>query len=227
MENLLDNPVYYALVSGDQDKGFGSEYVRAFVQEISPFAGFQEQLENGFEELKQMLPPGRSILFATRNEINQPKGWRLMRHIHGSQFVFSTRKTFDHFDAAIQPLNRQHISQMIDLAALTKPGPFDIRTIEFGEYHGIFNDNRLVAMTGQRLHTFYHTEISAVCTHPDHLGKGYAASLLKHQIDKILTDGKIPFLHVRSDNKRAIEIYERLGFNYSGVMNFYFLENGS
>ena len=78
-------------------------------------------------------------------------------------------------------------------------------------------------MTGQRLHVGDNTEISAVCTHPDHLGKGYAAALMLHQMHLIRDQGKIPFLHVRGDNDRAIALYHRLGFVRSRGMNFYFL----
>ncbi|HVG42779.1 MAG TPA: GNAT family N-acetyltransferase, partial [Chitinophagaceae bacterium] len=69
----------------------------------------------------------------------------------------------------------EHVEQMMQLATLTKPGPFGPHTIDFGYYYGIFEEGKLVAMTGQRLHVAHFTEISAVCTHPDHLGKGYAA----------------------------------------------------
>jgi predicted GNAT family acetyltransferase len=110
---------------------------------------------------------------------------------------------------------------------LTKPGPFAMRTIEFGYYHGIFDRDKLVAMTGQRLHPGHYAEVSAVCTHPDHLGKGYAAALLLHQLAIIRRQGKIPFLHVRADNDRAIALYERLGFRENGPMNFYFLTKRS
>ena len=79
-------------------------------------------------------------------------------------------------------------------------------------------------MTGQRLHVQNYTEISAVCTHPDHLGRGYASALLKHQVRLILEQGQVPFLHVRDDNHRAIEIYKRLGFAVSRPMNFYLLK---
>lgn len=110
------------------------------------------------------------------------------------------------------------------LAALTKPGPFNTRTIEFGHYHGIFDNGKLVAMTGQRLHIDNYTEVSAVCTHPDHLGKGYAAALIIHQLQLILSQGQKPFLHVRDDNDRAISLYERLGFKVNRSMNFYFMK---
>jgi predicted GNAT family acetyltransferase len=80
-----------------------------------------------------------------------------------------------------------------------------------------------VAMTGQRLHPQQYTEVSAVCTHPDHLGNGYASALVQHQVQLILQQGKTPFLHVREDNSRAIALYERLGFSISRNMNFYFM----
>jgi predicted GNAT family acetyltransferase len=112
---------------------------------------------------------------------------------------------------------------MIELVRLTRPGPFGKKTIDFGYYHGIFDDNRLVAMTGQRLHVEKHTELSAVCTHPDYLGKGYATALMQHQMQIILRNGQKPFLHVRDDNDRAIAVYERLGFVVSRPMYFYFL----
>lgn len=121
------------------------------------------------------------------------------------------------------PLDKQHTAEMVELAKLTKPGPFGLRTIEFGHYYGIFDQDKLVAMTGQRLHPQQYTEVSAVCTHPEHLGKGYASALVQHQVQLILQQGQVPFLHVRGDNNRAIALYERLGFRISRNMNFYFM----
>ena len=99
--------------------------------------------------------------------------------------------------------------------------------MDFGNYHGIFDHDNLVAMTGRRLHVYDYTEVSAVCTHPNYLGRGYAKILLQHQINSILEEKKIPFLHVRSDNKRAIELYERIGFEKNGNMNFYFFRKST
>jgi predicted GNAT family acetyltransferase len=100
----------------------------------------------------------------------------------------------------------------MELTALTKPGPFDRRTREFGRYVGIRVNGSLVAMAGERMKVLGHTEVSAVCTHPEHTGKGYAQALMLEVIKGIRERGEIAFLHVRQDNLRAIEIYKRLGF---------------
>jgi len=224
VEDLLDNPVYNALLSGDAAFANGSGNVRYFDEAVSPFAGFPIGDEYGFEELATQLPAGRRILFASITPIAIPQHWQLKAYIQGSQFVFDITHAIP--PPALSPvaLGPQHIDEMVALAALTKPGPFNKRTIEFGSYYGFLENNRVVAMTGQRLHVQEYAEISAVCTHPDALGKGYATALLLHQLAIILNTGKIPFLHVRSDNDRAIAIYERVGFRYRGPMHFYFLQ---
>lgn len=109
---------------------------------------------------------------------------------------------------------------MLALAQLTKPGPFGLRTRELGTYIGIRQNGQLVAMAGERLRVPGFTEISAVCTHPDHLGRGYAATLMTELMHRIRSRGEVPFLHVREDNTRAIPIYERLGFRKRVLLHF-------
>jgi predicted GNAT family acetyltransferase len=67
-------------------------------------------------------------------------------------------------------------------------------------------------MAGERLKVPGYTEVSAVCTHPDHTGHGYARILMTEAMRRICERGETPFLHVREDNVRAIELYNRLGF---------------
>ena len=219
----LDNPVYHALLSNDAPKALGTDIVRFFDPEVSPFVGFPEQYAAGFRDLHQLLPADRLILFATRQEIPVPEGWQLLHFVPGTQFVYAWDNLFEADFSSLTPLGQEQVPQMLELTALTRPGPFGKRTIEFGNYHGIFQGEQLVAMTGRRLQVHDHTEISAVCTHPDHTGRGYAKQLLQHQVNSILAENRIPFLHVRADNLRAVELYERLGFRQNGNMNFYFL----
>ncbi len=42
-EQLLNNPVYYALQSGDAHLWSGSDKVKYFEEQVSPFAGFPEE----------------------------------------------------------------------------------------------------------------------------------------------------------------------------------------
>lgn len=224
MNDLLQNPVFNALTTGDCHLSFGSNNVKYFDAAVSPYAGFPEDYENGFEELHALLPAGRRILYAKPTPIEPPNGWQLQHEIEGLQFVYAGTEKIEGDFSTIVPLTEEHVDAMIELVKLTKPGPFDKRTIDFGYYHGIFADGNLVAMTGQRLHVGNYTELSAVCTHPAHLGKGYASALMQHQMQIILSMGQQPFLHVRADNERAIAVYERLGFVVSRPMYFYFMK---
>ncbi len=224
MNHLLSNPVYHALLSGDGHLSFGNGQVKYFDEEVSPFAGFDTDYENGFADLYEQLPSGRNILYATPFPFTQPPGWILEDEIKGLQFVYENGGAFNSDFSNLIPLEEEHVEQMIHLAKLTKPGPFGPKTINFGNYFGIFEKDHLVAMTGQRLHVQNYTEISAVCTHPDNTGKGYAFKLLQHQLQLILQQGQHPFLHVRDNNHRAIALYERMGFTVSGQMNFYFMK---
>jgi ribosomal protein S18 acetylase RimI-like enzyme len=227
VKDLLDNPVFNALRTKDAHLGHGVENVKWFDEAVSPFAGIKSGYQNGFEDLYKLLPGNRKILFNSRTPIIEPQGWVFRAAIEGRQFVYNGTRVESDACLDIVPLKNEHAEEMVKLAQLTKPGPFALRTIEFGHYHGIFQEGKLVSMTGQRLHLPGYSEISAVCTHPDHLGKGYAAALLLHQLNIILSDGEIPFLHVRADNARAISLYERLGFKENGPMHFYFMQKAS
>ena len=138
--------------------------------------------------------------------------------------VYAKNEVSPYLSESIIPLTLTDVPAMLSLTQLTKPGPFAKRTIEFGNYEGIFENKVLAAMTGRRFHCFDHIEISAVCTHPLHLGKGYAKQLLLSQLDSILSSGNKPYLHVKEDNERAIHVYEALGFTTRMPVYFYVLQ---
>ena len=109
------------------------------------------------------------------------------------------------------PLLPEHYAQAVELAKLTNPGPFGIRTPELGEYFGYFDGGRLIAMAGERMCAGDLHEISGICTHPDFQGRG---SRKAHaQTDSPANaQGKTPFLHVMGNNTPALALYEKMGF---------------
>jgi predicted GNAT family acetyltransferase len=129
-------------------------------------------------------------------------------------------------DAAptIRRLDPADVPRMLALVAIAQPGPFERSTIEMGTYLGVFDGEELLAMAGERTHPPGHTEISAVCTHPDARGRGLGAALTSAIARGIVARGETPFLHVADGNDNAKRLYERLGFRTRTIMQFTLVE---
>jgi predicted GNAT family acetyltransferase len=113
---------------------------------------------------------------------------------------------------AILSLKPADFPEMVALATLTEPGPFRDRTATLGEFLGIRVDGRLAAMAGQRLSPTGFMEISAVCTHPDFRGRGYAQALVAAVARTIHAEGRTPFLTSLEANTGAVRVYQQVGF---------------
>jgi ribosomal protein S18 acetylase RimI-like enzyme len=224
MTSVLDNPAWNALISGNKHLAFGEGPVRYFDRDVSPFVGLEENSEENFRLLANVLPSDRVALFVATSETSFPTELKELHHVRGLQMVYTAADPLNVNHSQLISLTTEHVPQMLCLTKLTNPGPFMDRTIEFGHYQGIFDGDKLVAMAGQRLHAFEYAEVSAVCTHPDHTGRGYARQLLMNQVNRINAAGNIPFLHVRYDNERAIKVYENLGFSTRTEVHFYVLK---
>jgi len=109
-------------------------------------------------------------------------------------------------------LGEKDAPEMLELATLTRPGPFLANTHKLGRFIGLRKGGRLAAMAGERLHVDGYREVSAVCTHPDFRGRGYAGLLSRIVANRIKSEGETPFLHAYADNTPAIRLYESLGF---------------
>lgn len=224
MEHVLDNPAWNALISGNNSLANGNGEIRFFAKDVSPFVGLKSNSSLNFRLLHKLISHQYPIILISTEDTNISKEWKVLHSIDGFQMICEHPVLPEEVKAKIVPLKKEHIPQMLALTKLTNPGPFAERTIEFGHYYGIFEGKELVAMAGQRLHVFAYAEISAVCTHPKNLGQGYAKQLLTYHIQRIKTASGIPFLHVRSDNERAIKVYESLGFSTRTEVHFYVLK---
>jgi predicted GNAT family acetyltransferase len=213
---ILDNPVWNALISSNKRLAEGTDEIKYFPADIAPFVGLKELDDRSFSLLYDLWPPERVAVVVTAKKVEVPEPWKILNRMTLLQMVGTGLERAFETDQKIVRLQQEHVPQMLALTQLTNPGPFTERTIEFGNYTGLFQpeqgSDKLIAMAGHRFHPGSYVEISAVCTHPDHLGKGYATVMILHQARPIFEQGEMPFLHVRKDNEKAIKLYKNLGF---------------
>lgn len=212
--HVLDNPIWNALQTGNSILAQGSTQVRYFPAAIAPFAAMPQLTEEGWLQLQAADRPEGDvfILFGTQ-QMAVPAAWKVLATLPLFQMVYTAKDAPEVARrTTLVPLTATDVPAMLELTQLTNPGPFRSHTRDFGHYYGVKEEGRLVAMTGRRLQPLPYHEVSAVCTHPDFLGRGYAAQLVAAQVQLILEEGGIPFLHVKEDNTGAIRLYEKLGF---------------
>jgi len=210
----IENVIWQALTTRQVHFAESCDGARRFLREVTLLSAFPEPNDEGYGALGRLAGPGGTAgVFL--NEPHQPRsGWEYIAGAALTQMICENGHNpgASRSDLQILKLGDKDSPDMLELTALTKPGPFGTRTHELGSYVGIRDHGKLIAMAGERLKVPGHTEVSAVCTHPDHLGKGYAGALMLEVMRGIRDRGETPFLHVRSDNLRAIALYERLGF---------------
>ena len=226
MAHVLDNPAWNALVSGNKQLAHGTEQVKFFAADVSPFIGFEAPANQAFEALRALVPADRRLGVISRVALETPARWQLVQQMQVYQLVLEQPVARPLGEAELVPLAPEHVPAMLALTRRTNPGPFFSNTAAFGHYLGIFDGEELVAMAGQRLHPAPYAEISAVCTHPDYVGRGYASHLLRYQAQRIQAAGGIPFLHVKTDNATAIKVYRALGFVVRAEMSISIVQQG-
>jgi ribosomal protein S18 acetylase RimI-like enzyme len=215
MDHILDNMIWNAITTGNNDIAVINGDVGCYLPDIAPFAGMKNFNDPNLKKLYEFIPANRSVAISSLNKMDHDEGrWKLIQPMDITQMVYEhSVNTFTTKNSQlIVPLSDEHVPQMIELTALTRPGPFLQQTIRFKNYFGIFIEGRLAAMTGQRMHPKPYMEVSAVCTHPDFRGLGYAKALMLHVMKIILDNSFTPFLHVLSNNINAIELYKTIGF---------------
>ena len=214
----LDNPVWHALTGPHAALSRRNGALLAYRPEIALF-GAAENPASDLDGLAGLIPDGATLGFPFAGEFPLPDDVELVRKVDVQQMVA------EHFvptavSAPIVPIGAANQAAMIALVELTKPGPFAPEAHRMGPFNGVFDGERLVAMAGERMSLDGFSEVSAVCTHPNYRGRGYAKQLVSVRSADIVARGKVPFLHVFPDNAPAIATYERLGFAPRRTMTF-------
>jgi predicted GNAT family acetyltransferase len=210
--HILDTPIWSALATRHAHLRQGGSLARRYHPEIAPFAAVVSDTATAWQELHALLQPGEQAALATLDPIEPSQGLQAEQIGVLHQMVATSHAPDSTEDAAVLRLSRLDAQDMLDLATRTKPGPFAKRTHETGNYIGIRDQGRLIAMAGERMLIDGYVEISAVCVDNAYRGKGLAGRLMNALRRDIEARGDTPFLHVLSANQAAIGLYERLGF---------------
>lgn len=208
----LDRPIWTALTTKQAHLGQGDALARRYHPDVAPFAALAAETPAAYQALHQLLRPHEQVALLSLEPIGPVDGLQTTHVGVIHQMIAPHREAGNADDQDVIRLGHADTSDMLDLTQKTKPGPFGKRTGEMGNYIGIRDRGRLIAMAGERMRIDGYVEISAVCVDEDHRGKGLAGRLVKVLRQEIEQRGETPFLHVFSDNISAIQLYERLGF---------------
>ncbi len=206
----LDYPVWYALITRQQALAEGGARARRYPPAIGPFAATADTSAQSFAALGALMSGSEVAVLFTPDPVTPPAEFKILLAETGEQMIGTPAESSIR-GVDIVTLGAADVPAMMELTELTKPGPFTLRTHELGTFLGIRIDGQLVAMAGERMKPADYTEITAVCVHPDHRGRGYAQVLLGAVASQIKARGEIPFLHVFSKNDSAIALYRRQG----------------
>ena len=208
---LLDNPIWSALTTRQVNLAEANELACRFPPDITTLAGIIEPARESYDALASLARAGEEAVLFVESVPESTPGWQMVETSPLLQMVHTGAETAS-AQVQYEVLNVEDLAQMLALTEVTKPGPFGNRTPQLGTFIGIRHEGRLVAMTGERLHLPGYTEVSAVCTHNEYQGKGYASALIQVMVQLIKARHETPFLHVLPQNTRAVAVYERLGF---------------
>ena len=218
MTHVLDRPIWTALNSRHARIAEGGRLAKRYPAAVSAFAAAGDETPESLAALGALATPGESLITVQAMPIVLPAGFEATLRATLVQMV-AEEPAQSVADQRIVRLGLEDAQDMLDLATLTKPGPFTLRAQDFGPFWGIRSGRRLVAMAGQRLGQVGFRELSGVCTHPDARGQGLGRLMSLWGMARIRETGDVPYLHAYSTNATAIGLYESIGFRLRATMN--------
>lgn len=206
--------VWTALQTVHANFALNNSHAARYPADVVPYAALADATHADISPLAELLAPNdRVYLIGPR-----PAPTRLLEvgpPLDCLQMIFPAQSPPESAESGNLPIIRMTSADAPDMVGLTDlafPGFFRSRTHEMGTYYGIRIGGELVAMAGERLAIPGYCEISAVCTHPAHTGKGCATLLMNRLLRDHAAANVKSFLHVSQKNSRAIALYQRMGF---------------
>lgn len=206
----LDNPTWYSLTETHKDFAIDYNGIKFYQPDYCPFGGFarHDTTKTGIDNYALLT----NNFYVVGNRPIFADNVQLKKELVCNQMLLDKQIDFSIFENITKLETSVHKKDLFDLVNLVQPGYFKNKTSDLGNYYGIYRDDKLIAVTGERMKMDKYTEVSAVLTHPGYTGKGYAKQLVAFTSNKIFSENKIPYLHVADTNISAINLYEKLGF---------------
>ncbi len=222
----IDNPIWSSLRSNHHVLAKRDGNAARYPPAVAPFLAVASADADVAESIASLLAPDETVYLLGVTP-TLPDGWTLQGPTMLAQMICTTPIPVVDGPSIIE-LSEAHRADVLALTTLVYPHYFRPRTMEMGRYFGIYEvDNsgngRLAAMAGERMGWDTHQEISAICTHPDFKGRGYARRLTAMLSNDNLERGRTPFLHASHENPRALRMYEQLGYVYRPDIGFWSL----
>lgn len=219
MTHPLDRPIWSALTSARQAPlAVGAGGALRLAPGYGVFAASIDQSPESLAAIAALDQPEGVLATVEAEQAPVPPGLTVVKAAVLSQMVLVDLSPAKTRDIAVELLTEADAPAMLALATLTEPGPFFDQTHQLGDFFGVKQGGRLLAMAGERLKPDGFTEVSGVCAHPDARGRGYAGALMRAVIERILARGETAFLHSYADNAGAIALYHSLGFTIRAPM---------
>ena len=218
MPHLLDRPIWSALTGPHAGLAHGTPAALRYDANISPFAAPADQDPQSLAALHRLVQPGETIVLVEAGPVALPSELVAVSTAQAVQMI-ATRAIPVAHDPRLHRLGAADEADMYELATLTRPGPFARHSMRLGEFWGIRQQGRLIAMAGERMRQDDWTEMSGVCVHPDSRGQGLGRLLSRHMASRIQARGERPYLHAYQANTTAIGLYQSLGFELRTTMN--------
>jgi ribosomal protein S18 acetylase RimI-like enzyme len=217
-DKKLDNPVWYSLSERHQNFAVNYNNIKFYHPDYCPFGGFQKVkgISNHIDEYATLA--GNFFIVGEKPELSGQL--KLKKELVCLQMIINDSIDIE-IKEEITELTNEHTDTLYQLVNLVQPGYYKRMTALLGNYFGIFKNDELIAVTGERMKMNDFVEVSAVITKPGYTGKGYAGQLVAHTVNNIFNQKKTPYLHVAEDNIGAIKLYEKLGFKSRRKISFW------
>jgi len=222
-DELLDRPIWHAFTTRQTELAERNGGALRLHGDYGIFASADGVSPDSLAALAALVPAEGELAVVQADDHPPVPGVAMAPQPGVCQMVAGELRALPPPAFQVLDLGEDDAEAMLELATLTRPGPFFARTHRMGDFIGVKADGRLIAMAGERMRLPGLTEVSAVCTHPDHRGQGYAATLMGIVAGRILARGETPFLHVYAHNTGAIALYEHLGYRMRRQMRMWLL----